>query len=405
MRIYDIAFYIFLCAVVIFTMFVNMRKSDLSFHNNTINLESYPIFEHVFIANDKKISSLNINRLKDNEYLISYMADSNIYAIPFFPSRYSMKDSNGKWSNAIVADKMWGEPFMLLEQETLLKEIGLWSDKKRITSFMLQNSGDNLYMIANVNVAKKLNRAYIFKSNNLDFRFYKKPSIDFNAGLGYVFRSAFLESHSDYGIENSPNGNMNGYFIIPFDSTIGQKRVTFGIFDNRFNLKDIIRPNDLSNSNQASIIALPDNYKINITNDDKNNISYSCISAYQSANILNIQTCQSGNAILSFNDISQSGIGNIESFRLANIGFYPALIYTDDKGKTLNLAIWNGSDFEPLVIMDKDNHISNIAITSYGSYAYIAYIKDSDKSINIIFLNEKYIYDLIENTSENLPSL
>ena len=142
-------------------------------------------------------------------------------------------------------------------------------------------------------------------------------------------------------------------------------------------------------------------YDINNPADDS--ATHQCLALYSNKTIqdespnLAYQLCKISNGSLQFEDMQESSNLSVGAMSAAVFGRYIVLLYTNRENTTINLAVWNGSDFITLKELDRSTKGSfiNPKILTHGPYAYIAYAKDMQSKINIITLNETYINNLI----------
>lgn len=436
MKILDLIFYIILSVSACVAMFLYNMHADLYFPSNSPIIESgFEIYEKdsidVPLANADNIA---LTRLSNDKYLLTFLNKKNlesnlpnalnndissIYGILFLPNKYSLQDSSGNWQNVAINVKSWGDLRPLTTTHTLFD-----SNRQIVNDFsnpILQQNGEKLFLFVNGQNFAKINTAkiYVFTSeiseiikyfstqnteSSIDskaqitqstlpyFRFYKKIT------LGALFNLNYYLSSKALAIDMGTDGSN---FILPIFAKFAHYTSIFAVFNSKFNLKAMIRPNKEDSLYKPLIASMQSDI-------DKANAAHrACIAVYQSSDIMEsksrlesgvaFQTCETINGILNFNEIKKSqNIVDANELSIATLGAYTFLVYNDLQGKSMKLALFNGEDFIEVMQLDSTETKSffNPSITINGLYAYITYADRPHNKIHIITLNENYLKSL-----------
>lgn len=418
MKILDYVFYIALFIVASIGLLSFNISIDMYFSMDTFESSKYEVYEKEQWRLDSiNPVSMDITQIKPNKYLISYInkdknENTNLYGMIFYPSKYSIMSKKGVWQNVATNTKTHSKKIMLFDMKTLKTKTKQYAYS--LHDILMQNIDSNLYLFINATLSQKplITREYIFQANLEDvansiesndikkninslFNLHSSPTLNILAKL-----NAFFPHKPSIFFGKSNNiSNMQG-IILPFFTHIINEQVFFAIFNKELQLKEIVKPHDMSYKNPI-ITPLHSNYNIN--NPANDSVTHKCLAIYNNETIQNdtpnlaYQLCKINNGILRFENMQYSKNISIGAMSATVFGRYIVLIYTNKENTTINLAIWDGSDFITLKELDRSMEGMFIypKILTHGTYAYIAYVKDIKQEINIITINETYINNLI----------
>lgn len=416
MKILDYLFYIALCIVASIGLFSFNRSVDMYFFLPTFESTRYEVYEKEQWQLDSiNLVSMDITQINPDKYLISYISkdkdnNTNLYGMIFYPSKYSILTQKGIWQNIATNTKTHSQEILLFDTKTLNTQT-----KQHIHSLhsaLIQNIDSNLYLFLNATLLQKplTTRTYIFHANLENIakaiesnttQENTKPlfSLHENPALSLFARTNAFFSHKPstfFGTNNTIQG-----IILPFFTHIEKDQAFFGIFNKELQLEEVVKPHDNILYTNPIILPLHPIYDINNPADDS--ATHQCLALYSNKTIqdelpnLAYQLCKISNGSLQFEDMQESSNLSVGAMSAAVFGRYIVLLYTNRENTTINLAVWNGSDFITLKELDRSTKGSfiNPKILTHGTYAYIAYAKDMQNKINIITLNETYINNLI----------
>ena len=357
--------------------------------------------------------SMDITQINPDKYLISYISkdnNTNLYGMIFYPSKYSILTQKGIWQNIATNTKTHSQEILLFDTKTLNAQT-----KQHIHSLhsaLTQNIDSNLYLFLNATLLQKplTTRTYIFQANlehiakaiesnttqenaNPLFSLHENPALSLFARTNAFFSH---KPSTFFGTNNTIQG-----IILPFFTHIEKNQAFFGIFNKELQLEEIAKPHNNTLYSNPIITPLHPSYDIN--NPANDSITHQCLALYSNKSVqentpnLAYQFCKISNGSLQSEDIQESNNLSVGAMSVAAFGRYIVLLYTNKENTTINLAVWNGSDFITLKELDRSTKGSfiNPKILTHGPYAYIAYAKDMQSKINIITLNETYINNLI----------
>ncbi len=422
MKILDLCFYFVLCVVACISFFIFNSNKELYFSIptfNTLQPKTYEIYENdKWSISNSNIKSIDIERIDDTRYLISYVGINNneqkLYGILFYPNKYSTLTHDGKWQNIVNNSKTKSIEHLLFAKTSFSN-----STKQPIYSFntpLFKRDDSMIYLLFNANIYsdKNYSRMYIFsvpvsdmieylenKESNYKFIFslHNKPYLSFVANM-----NAFLSHKPIIALGQTDSDLTHNNFILPFYINLNNNSSLFGIFDSKFNIQETIKT-DNTYLSKPLIIPIYNDYKNQGVDDNSMETSHTCMAFYRSMQEHNdsklyYQSCKIGNGTLSFNDLNISK--NIKvgtSLNAATTGSHIILVYTSKNDSVLNLAAWNGEDF--IKIKELDRHtkgkITASSIASYGDHTYIVYNKEMQDKINVITINQAYIDSLMTN--------
>lgn len=416
MKILDYLFYIALCIVASIGLFSFNRSVDMYFFLPTFESTRYEVYEKEQWQLDSiNLVSMDITQINPDKYLISYISkdkdnNTNLYGMIFYPSKYSMLSHKGTWQNIATNTKTHSQEILLFDTKTLNTQT-----KQHIHSLhsaLIQNIDSNLYLFLNATLLQKplTTRTYIFQANleniakaiesnttqenaNPLFSLHENPALSLFARTNAFFSH---KPSTFFGTNNTIQG-----IILPFFTHIEKDQAFFGIFNKELQLEEVVKPHDNILYTNPIILPLHPIYDINNPADDS--ATHQCLALYSNKTIqdespnLAYQLCKISNGSLQFEDMQESSNLSVGAMSAAVFGRYIVLLYTNRENTTINLAVWNGSDFITLKELDRSTKGSfiNPKILTHGTYAYIAYAKDMQNKINIITLNETYINNLI----------
>lgn len=356
---------------------------------------------------------MDITQINPDKYLISYISkdnNTNLYGMIFYPSKYSILTQKGIWQNIATNTKTHSQEILLFDTKTLNAQT-----KQHIHSLhsaLTQNIDSNLYLFLNATLLQKplTTRTYIFQANlehiakaiesnttqenaNPLFSLHENPALSLFARTNAFFSH---KPSTFFGTNNTIQG-----IILPFFTHIEKNQAFFGIFNKELQLEEIAKPHNNTLYSNPIITPLHPSYDIN--NPANDSITHQCLALYSNKSVqentpnLAYQFCKISNGSLQSEDIQESNNLSVGAMSVAAFGRYIVLLYTNKENTTINLAVWNGSDFITLKELDRSTKGSfiNPKILTHGPYAYIAYAKDMQSKINIITLNETYINNLI----------
>ena len=416
MKILDYLFYIALCIVASIGLFSFNRSVDMYFFLPTFESTRYEVYEKEQWQLDSiNLVSMDITQINPDKYLISYISkdkdnNTNLYGMIFYPSKYSILTQKGIWQNIATNTKTHSQEILLFDTKTLNAQT-----KQHIHSLhsaLTQNIDSNLYLFLNATLLQKplTTRTYIFQANleniakaiesnttqenaNPLFSLHENPALSLFARTNAFFSH---KPSTFFGTNNTIQG-----IILPFFTHIEKDQAFFGIFNKELQLEEVVKPHDNILYTNPIILPLHPIYDINNPADDS--VTHQCLALYSNKTIqdespnLAYQLCKISNGSLQFEDMQESSNLSVGAMSAAVFGRYIVLLYTNRENTTINLAVWNGSDFITLKELDRSTKESfiNPKILTHGTYAYIAYAKDMQNKINIITLNETYINNLI----------
>lgn len=416
MKILDYLFYIALCIVASIGLFSFNRSVDMYFFLPTFESTRYEVYEKEQWQLDSiNLVSMDITQINPDKYLISYISkdkddNTNLYGMIFYPSKYSILTQKGAWQNIATNTKTHSQEILLFDTKTLNAQT-----KQHIHSLhsaLIQNIDSNLYLFLNATLLQKplTTRTYIFQANleniakaiesnttqenaNPLFSLHENPALSLFARTNAFFSH---KPSTFFGTNNTIQG-----IILPFFTHIEKDQAFFGIFNKELQLEEVVKPHDNILYTNPIILPLHPIYDINNPADDS--ATHQCLALYSNKTIqdespnLAYQLCKISNGSLQFEDMQESSNLSVGAMSAAVFGRYIVLLYTNRENTTINLAVWNGSDFITLKELDRSTKGSfiNPKILTHGTYAYIAYAKDMQSKINIITLNETYINNLI----------
>lgn len=416
MKILDYLFYIALCIVASIGLFSFNRSVDMYFFLPTFESTRYEVYEKEQWQLDSiNLVSMDITQINPDKYLISYINkdkdnNTNLYGMIFYPSKYSILTQKGIWQNIATNTKTHSQEILLFDTKTLNTQT-----KQHIHSLhsaLIQNIDSNLYLFLNATLLQKplTTRTYIFQANleniakaiesnttqenaNPLFSLHENPALSLFARTNAFFSH---KPSTFFGTNNTIQG-----IILPFFTHIEKDQAFFGIFNKELQLEEVVKPHDNILYTNPIILPLHPIYDINNPADDS--VTHQCLALYSNKTIqdespnLAYQLCKISNSSLQFEDMQESSNLSVGAMSAAVFGRYIVLLYTNRENTTINLAVWNGSDFITLKELDRSTKGSfiNPKILTHGPYAYIAYAKDMQSKINIITLNETYINNLI----------
>ncbi|MCI7411436.1 hypothetical protein [Helicobacter bilis] len=416
MKILDYLFYIALCIVASIGLFSFNRSVDMYFFLPTFESTRYEVYEKEQWQLDSiNLVSMDITQINPDKYLISYISkdkdnNTNLYGMIFYPSKYSILTQKGAWQNIATNTKTHSQEILLFDTKTLNAQA-----KQHIHSLhsaLIQNIDSNLYLFLNATLLQKplTTRAYIFQANlehiakaieSNTTQENAKPlfSLHENPALSLFARTNAFFSHKPSTFFGT-NTTIQG-MILPFFTHIEKDQAFFGIFNKELQLEEIAKPHNNTLYSNPIITPLHPSYDIN--NPANDSITHRCLALYSNKSVqentpnLAYQLCKISNGSLQFEDMQESSNLSVGAMSVAAFGRYIVLLYTNKENTTINLAVWNGSDFITLKELDRSTKGSfiNPKILTHGPYAYIAYAKDMQSKINIITLNETYINNLI----------
>ncbi|WP_304150194.1 hypothetical protein [Helicobacter bilis] len=416
MKILDYLFYIALCIVASIGLFSFNRSVDMYFFLPTFESTRYEVYEKEQWQLDSiNLVSMDITQINPDKYLISYISkdkdnNTNLYGMIFYPSKYSILTQKGAWQNIATNTKTHSQEILLFDTKTLNAQA-----KQHIHSLhsaLIQNIDSNLYLFLNATLLQKplTTRAYIFQANlehiakaieSNTTQENAKPlfSLHENPALSLFARTNAFFSHKPSTFFGT-NTTIQG-MILPFFTHIEKDQAFFGIFNKELQLEEIAKPHNNTLYSNPIITPLHPGYDIN--NPANDSITHRCLALYSNKSVqentpnLAYQLCKISNGSLQFEDMQESSNLSVGAMSVAAFGRYIVLLYTNKENTTINLAVWNGSDFITLKELDRSTKGSfiNPKILTHGPYAYIAYAKDMQSKINIITLNETYINNLI----------
>lgn len=426
MRILDYLFYFVLCIVACIGLLTYNIHEDMYFMLPSFDIaQKHEVYEkEQWEVNATKLLSVDIERIDSARYLISYLDkksdhSASVYGMLFYPNRYSATLQKGVWQNITTNTKVHSKETLLLNANMLKADTKQYA--KNINNALLQRDDSNLYMFLNTTLTQKplTTKNYIFKTNLKQIANYiesnDKQAIkdNNNAEIDSIFTlysnptlstftklNAFLSNKpiSFVGTQSATWG-----MILPFYTHLQNNMAFFGIFNKHLQLQEIVKPHNNSLYTNPLITPLHTYYDLNSKTND--NTTHSCLAIYQRQPILHnnsanlaYQLCKVSNGVLQFEELQESNnlkIGNAIS--IAAFGRYVILVYTNETNTSLNLAVWNGTDFTPLKELDKSTkgHIISPHILTHGAYAYIIYAKNMQNRISAITFNELYITNLI----------
>ncbi|WP_285818477.1 hypothetical protein [Helicobacter bilis] len=414
MKILDYLFYIALCIVASIGLFSFNRSVDMYFFLPTFESTRYEVYEKDQWQLDSiNLVSMDITQINPDKYLISYISkdnNTNLYGMIFYPSKYSILTQKGIWQNIATNTKTHSQEILLFDTKTLNAQT-----KQHIHSLhsaLTQNIDSNLYLFLNATPLQKplTTRTYIFQANleniakaiesnttqenaNPLFSLHENPALSLFARTNAFFSH---KPSTFFGTNNTIQG-----IILPFFTHIEKNQAFFGIFNKELQLEEIAKPHNNTLYSNPIITPLHPSYDIN--NPANDSITHQCLALYSNKSVqentpnLAYQFCKISNGSLQSEDIQESNNLSVGAMSVAAFGRYIVLLYTNKENTTINLAVWNGSDFITLKELDRSTKGSfiNPKILTHGPYAYIAYAKDMQSKINIITLNETYINNLI----------
>ena len=416
MKILDYLFYIALCIVASIGLFSFNRSVDMYFFLPTFESTRYEVYEKEQWQLDSiNLVSMDITQINPDKYLISYISkdkdnNTNLYGMIFYPSKYSILTQKEIWQNIATNTKTHSQEILLFDTKTLNAQT-----KQHIHSLhsaLTQNIDSNLYLFLNATLLQKplTTRTYIFQANleniakaiesnttqenaNPLFSLHENPALSLFARTNAFFSH---KPSTFFGTNNTIQG-----IILPFFTHIEKDQAFFGIFNKELQLEEVVKPHDNILYTNPIILPLHPIYDINNPADDS--ATHQCLALYSNKTIqdespnLAYQLCKISNGSLQFEDMQESSNLSVGAMSAAVFGRYIVLLYTNRENTTINLAVWNGSDFITLKELDRSTKGSfiNPKILTHGTYAYIAYAKDMQSKINIITLNETYINNLI----------
>lgn len=416
MKILDYLFYIALCIVASIGLFSFNHSVDMYFFLPTFESTRYEVYEKEQWQLDSiNLVSMDITQINPDKYLISYISkdkdnNTNLYGMIFYPSKYSILTQKGIWQNIATNTKTHSQEILLFDTKTLNTQT-----KQHIHSLhsaLIQNIDSNLYLFLNATLLQKplTTRTYIFQANleniakaiesnttqenaNPLFSLHENPALSLFARTNAFFSH---KPSTFFGTNNTIQG-----IILPFFTHIEKDQAFFGIFNKELQLEEVVKPHDNILYTNPIILPLHPIYDINNPADDS--ATHQCLALYSNKTIqdespnLAYQLCKISNGSLQFEDMQESSNLSVGAMSAAVFGRYIVLLYTNRENTTINLAVWNGSDFITLKELDRSTKGSfiNPKILTHGTYAYIAYAKDMQNKINIITLNETYINNLI----------
>lgn len=414
MKILDYLFYIALCIVASIGLFSFNRSVDMYFFLPTFESTRYEVYEKDQWQLDSiNLVSMDITQINPDKYLISYISkdnNTNLYGMIFYPSKYSILTQKGIWQNIATNTKTHSQEILLFDTKTLNAQT-----KQHIHSLhsaLTQNIDSNLYLFLNATLLQKplTTRTYIFQANleniakaiesnttqenaNPLFSLHENPALSLFARTNAFFSH---KPSTFFGTNNTIQG-----IILPFFTHIEKNQAFFGIFNKELQLEEIAKPHNNTLYSNPIITPLHPSYDIN--NPANDSITHQCLALYSNKSVqentpnLAYQFCKISNGSLQSEDIQESNNLSVGAMSVAAFGRYIVLLYTNKENTTINLAVWNGSDFITLKELDRSTKGSfiNPKILTHGPYAYIAYAKDMQSKINIITLNETYINNLI----------
>lgn len=420
MKILDYLFYIVLCIVASIGLLSFNLNEDMYFSLPTFELSKYEIYEREQWQLDVvNLVSVDITQIDPTKYLISYISkdkddNTNLYGMIFYPSKYSILTQKGAWQNIATNTKTHSQETLLFDTNTLNTQTKQYAHS--LHSTLTQNIDSNFYLFLNATLSQKplITRPYIFQANLEDIAKAIESQIDSNntqensnplfslhesPALSLFARTNAFFSHKPstfFSINNTIQG-----IILPFFTHIKKDQAFFGIFNKELQLEEIVKPHDNILYTNPIITPLHPSYDIN--NPANDSITHQCLALYSNNSVqentpnLAYQFCKISNGSLQFEDMQESNNLSVGAMSAAAFGRYIMLIYTNKENTTINLAVWNGSDFITLKELDRSTKggFINPKILTHGPYAYIAYAKDMQSKINIITLNETYINNLI----------
>ncbi|RDU72414.1 hypothetical protein CQA66_04960 [Helicobacter aurati] len=408
-RYIDILFYIVLCLVAGIGIFLHSSYTDKYFPLATNALEQEPIYEvYQQDLRDKlhNIYALSAETIGNHTYLITFfdtplmqssLTGHNLYGLLFSPSEYSLATHNSQvWSDAKI---LATQDFLLQQTKQYINGISrpiIYQNNNQL--FLFLNTQGKFAALSNkIRVfSTSINDLHdVFRSDaktNIPFKFIKNISFsgfgNFNHFLSDTLLPIYDTMSPVHASQDSLDSQTRSAFILSFILQLKTHVPIFALLDSNLKLQEkLVIDTSLE---QPTITQLP--VRKELFSLDKQTKTYSCIAAYiHNSKRLYFQTCELHNGTLQMDSLQESlNIDNVTSIELATIGEFVLLLYTQNN-TTLNLALWNGTDFSPIQQIAYSNKQPIVSkLLADGDKGYIFYVNEK-AILQAIMFNESYL--------------